>query len=211
MGKFKPVTEGHKKRARKIAIEKLVCSARFQQAFNDGSLDGWLNSLKIDPNAIIPPQDARIKIVRVKFRQDRPWQQAVTAAGPNTGNNESVRVVGDQYPSTGTEEVEENFILLNYPKGNGNWDRALGWGEGAGLKNTMPREVFAIGEHHPKLHEQFGLNPMCVVATTARTFNTVTFIGRGVCSVWWRNSDRNVSLLGAAGLLQDCAWLVFRM
>ena len=111
-------------------------------------------------------------------------------AGPNTPDNYNVRTVADLYPPTGTEEIEEDLIMINYPRGDGNWDKALAWAQGAGLKNTVPREVFAIGKQHPKLHEQLGVNPMYAVATTECAFGG----DRRACCVWWNDAEREARL-----------------
>ena len=154
----------------------------------------------------MPPSGARIHTVRVKVKLDRPWQDAVNAAGPNPPDNYNVRKVGDLYLSTGTEEVEEDLIMVNYQKGDGNWDKALAWAQTQGLEKTVPREVFAIGEQHPKLHEQLGINPMYAVATTECTFAG----NRDACYVWWGGSNRLVDLGGVIRFGNANGWFVFR-
>ena len=123
------------------------------------------------------PSGTRIYVVHIKYQQNRSWQEAINVAGPNTPSDHNVRKVEGFYPATGIETIEEDLILLNYPSGDGNWDKALSWAQGAKLKNTVPREVFAVGEQHPNLHRTFGQNPtMYVVATTDCTFET-TVVG----------------------------------
>lgn len=153
---------------------------------------------------LIPPPGCRIHILSVPVIHDRDWQEAVNAAGPNTPADYNVRKVGDQYPPEGVTG-EEEFILLNCPSG-GSWDKAIAWAEQFGLERTAPRQVFAIGEHKPKLHRELGLNPMYVVATKECSFDGDQL----ACYVWWGGSEREVDLhwLSSCGHSHD--WFAFR-
>lgn len=191
---------------RKIANEKQVGRARFQQALDDGSFGRFLDSLKVELTDIEAPKGARVHILEVEVKQDREWQAAVNAAGPNTPNDYNVRKVGDQYAPVGKGKVKEKLILLNFPNGDGNWDKAIAWAETKGLKRTHPREAFAIGEQHPRLPEQLGQNPMYAVATTDCSFEG----RRDACYVWWRASKRRASLDWVEGFGLTSDWFVFR-
>lgn len=90
-----PVTVSQMECGRKIANEKQVGRARFQQALDDGSFGCFLDSLKVELNDIKPPEGARVHILEVEVEQDREWQSAVNAAGPNTPSDYNVRKVGD--------------------------------------------------------------------------------------------------------------------
>ncbi len=206
MGKYTPVTNRQTDSVRDMANAKKIGRERFQKALDDGRIARFLDTLKADALNIVPPQGARIHIVSVKVKLDRPWQEAVNAAGPNTPDNYDVRKVGDLYAPTGTEEIQEDLIMLNYPKGDGNWDKALAWAQTQGLKNTVPREVFAIGEQHPNLHTHLGVNPMYAVATTECTFGG----RRQACYVWWDDSKRGASLRWVSDFGVSGDWFVFR-
>ena len=77
--------------------------------------------------------------VRIRFKPDREWQESINAAGPNTPSDYNVRSVGGEYPPTGTEEIEEDLILLNFPNSDG-FDAALAWAKSKQLENTVPRK-----------------------------------------------------------------------
>lgn len=192
---------------RQMANAKRIGREAFQKALDNGTFAQILDNLKVNSSAIAPPQGARIHIVHIRVKQDRPWQEAVDAAGPNTLDEFNVRKVGDLYGPVGIEEIEEDLILLNYPSCDGDWNKALVWAKSVGLKSTSPREVFAVGEQHPKLHEQLGLNPVYVVATTECFFAG----GRQACYVWWSDSVRETRLSWV-----DCfssvagGWFAFR-
>lgn len=204
MSKYTPVTVSQMECGRKIANEKQVGRARFQQAIDDGSFGRFLDSLKVELTDIEAPKGARVHILEVEVEQDREWQAAVNAAGPNTPNDYNVRKVGDLYAPVGKGKVKEKLILLNFP--NGNWDKAIAWAEAKGLKRTHPREAFAIGEQHPKLHEQLGQNPMYAVATTDCSFGG----GRRACCVWWSDSERGADLRWVEFFGRAYVWFVFR-
>ncbi len=209
MSKYKPVTVSQAECVRKISNEKMVGRAPFQRALDNGTFARLLDSLKGKTGKIIaitPPPGARIRTVHVCVRQGRPWQDAVDAASSNTPSDYSVRKIGDLYPPTETGEVKEDIILLNYPKGDGDWNEALVWAKIQGLETTVPREVFAIGEQHPLLHKRLGLNPMCVVATAECSFGG----NRQTCYFWWNGSDRKVSLRWIDNFGNSNDWFAFR-
>ncbi len=157
-------------------------------------------------SAIIVPLGVRIHTVHVRVKPARLWQEAVNAACPDTFPNKILRDVGSCYPPTDTDEVEEDLVLLNYPEGNGSWEKALAWSSEKGLKNTAPREVFAVGEQHPNLNRILAINPMYVVSTA----ECVIGDGRRACCVWWYASDRQAGfeLLNYFG--RSVGWFAFR-
>lgn len=171
---------------------------------DDGSVSRFLDGLKT--GEILAPEGARVHLLQVRVRLDEPWQEAVNAAGPDTPADYNVRKVGDLYVPTGTGEDEQEYILLNYPAGNDNWDKALAWGAASGLKKTVPREVFAIGRQYPELHRTLGLNPMYVAATTDCTFGGF----RQACYVWWDGAEREANLFWVSGFRGRCGWFLFR-
>lgn len=205
MSKKMLVTSNQTDSVRSMANAKGVTRDQFQKALDDGTIARFLDSLKTGTAGITPPQEGRIHAVRVKVKLDRPWQEAVNAGGPNTPSDYNVRKVGDQYPPTRTEEVEEELVMINYPKGDG-YDKAVAWAKTQGLENTVPREVFAIGEQHPNLHIELGQDPMYAVATTECSFGG----NRYACSVWWVGSDRGAFLLWVRGFVFAHVWFVFR-
>ncbi len=205
---YKPVTTPQTENLRKVANDKKVGRALFQQALDNGSFARFLDSLKADEQTGYTPLSderiaeltkkaasvgARIHVLRrVRVQQDREWQEAINLAGPNTPMDYNVRKpeVSAQYQPVSKVMVEKDIVLLNYSKGDGNWDKALAWGKEAVLKSTNPREVFAIGAQHPTLHTTIGQNPMYVVAPTECAFEGYRY----ACYVWWHDSDREAPL-----------------
>lgn len=205
MSKNTLVTSNQTDAVLNMANAKGVTRTQFQAAQDDGRIARFLDTLKVDPNALTPPLGARLHTVRIRFKPDREWQEAINAGGPNTPSNYNVRSVGEQYPPTGTEEIEEDIILINFPNGDG-FDAALAWAKSKQLENTVPREVFAIGEQHPKLHEKLGQNPMYVAATKECSFEG----SRYACCVWWYGSEREASLDWVEYFGYSSAWFAFR-
>lgn len=204
MSKNTLVTSNQTDAVRNMANAKGVTRAQFQMAQDDGRIARFLDTLKVDPTAPTPLPGARLHTVRIRFKPDREWQEAINAAGPNTPSDYNVRKVGDQYPPTGTEEIEEDLILLHFPNGDG-FDAARAWTQTKQLEDTVPREVFAIGEQHPKLHEELGQNPMYVAATKECTFK-----GRLACYVWWDDSERGANLSWVGSFDNSRVWFAFR-
>jgi hypothetical protein len=210
MSKKMLVSSNQTDAVRDMANAKGVTRAQFQAAQDDGRIARFLDTLKIDVNNIdlatlTPPSGARLHTIRIRFKPDREWQEAVNAAGPNTPDNYNVRKVGDQYPPTGTEEIEEDLILLNFPNGDG-FDKARAWAQSKQLEDTVPREMFAIGEQYPKLHEELGQNPMYVAATKESTFGG----DRLACYIWWRDSKREARLNWVLNFGHRHVWFAFR-
>ena len=206
--KYLPVTTKQTDSICQMANDKEVGRVRFQKALDDGSISRFLDSLKWKPVEIklSDGTSAQIIEIEVEVEQDCEWQSAVNAAGPNTPSDYNVRKVGDQYTPVGKGKVKEKLILLNFPSGGGSWNKAITWAKAENHKQTNPREALAIGEHHPKLHEQLGQNPMYAVATTDCSFGG----NRSACYVWWNVSKRMANLAWVEYF--DCAnaWFVFR-
>lgn len=161
--------------------------------------------VSVDSAGFVPPEGGRIHIVRVPFRLDREWQEAINAAGPNTPDNYNVRKVGDQYPPKAGEIVGAEIILMNFGPNGGTWDKVIAWAEQKRLKRTNPRHVFAIGEHKPQLHRELGFDYMYVVATEKCTFEGYRF----ACGVWWRGSGRGASLGWVGNCGGSDGWFAF--
>ena len=223
MTKYIPVTVAQTEGLRKVANDKKVGLALFQQALDNGSFARFLDSLKADEQMEYTPLSderiaeltklatdagARIHVLRrVRVQQDRDWQDSINLAGQNTPMNYNVRKpeVSAQYPPVSKKTVEKDIVLLNYPKGDGNWDKATTWGQSTSLKVTNPREVNAIGEQYPTLHNTLGQNPMYVVAPMECTFDG----NRIACSVWWIDSNRKAHLFWVSNFDYAFGWFAF--
>lgn len=162
----------------------------------------------VNGGELTPPPGVRIHLLRIRYNPDGDWKEAIDKGGPNTPAVYDVRKreVSDQYPPTGTGEVEGDFVLLNFPKGGGSWDKALKWAKSQGLLLTTPREAFAIGENHPNLSTTLGQNPMYVVATTECLFEG----DRLACSLWFGESDRAACLCWVGVFGDARGWFLFR-
>jgi hypothetical protein len=212
LGKKKKVTTNQTDQVCKMANEKGINREVFQnELLDNGLMSRILDAVKDDVLITIgipfgPPPGGRLHFIKVKVQFNQEWQAAVNAAGPNTPDNYNVRKVGDLYQPTGTGVVEEELILLNYPKGDGNWNKALAWAEQFQLRRTDPRRVFAVGECHPNFNQDVGINPTYVVATEDCSFDG----DRRACFVWWGDSKRKADLFWVSyyGYAHD--WFAFR-
>lgn len=204
MAKKLDVTRHQGEEVARLANDRGISRSQFQEALDNGAIAKFLDTLK---TGMAPPQGARVHVVHIRVKKNREWQEAINAAGPNTPADYNVRKVGDLYLANETEEIEEDLVLLNFTKGDGSWDKARAWAQGTGLlEDTDPREVFAVVEQYPGLHQELGVNPMYVVATTECTFDGY----RQACYVCWRDSDREARLRWVShfGYLRD--WFAFR-
>lgn len=118
----------------------------------EGHLDKTVDVLAGMSLEIVPPMGGRIYSIRVPVILNRDWQEAITAAGSNTPDSYNVRKVGDLYQPTGIGRSWADMVLMNFgPKGGGSLEKAIEWAKPYGLKLTVPRQVFAIGEYRLKL------------------------------------------------------------
>jgi hypothetical protein len=190
----------------RMANLKGVEYSAFELALNDGTFAGVLDGLKNGTVGLTAPPGARIHTLHIKYQQNHPWKEVVTAAGSDTAFDSNVWGADGLYLPTGNETVEEDIILLNYSSG-GSWDRARGWAEGTKLISTDPREVFVIGEQHPELGKVLFEGPMFVVATTE------CFLARHrqACYVWWVGKRRGVEMARLARFSETVCWFAFRI
>src|SRR3989344_297436 len=202
MGNILPVTSNQGDAIRDMANEKGVGRTKWQRAHDDKRWSKFLDSLK-EP---VPPEGARIFILRATVKLDQPWPEAVAAAGPNTPDHHNVHKVSGLYVPTGSGREEREYVLLNHPNADGDWNKALAWANEEELAQTVPREAFAIGAEHPTLHNTLGMNHMRVVATTECTFGG----GRQACCVWWNGARREARLFYVSYFVDAFGWFLFR-
>lgn len=209
--KYEALSSGQLDQIRKMAKDKGITRKDFQTyGLVSGLVAEMLDGIKAKRpmvlGELVAPPGARLHIVQVPVTLDQDWQEAINVAGPDTPANYNVRKVGDQYPTEGTGTREDELILLNFPQGDGNWDKAQAWAKQYQLERTHPRQVFAIGARCPKLHQELGMNPMYVVATKECTFEG----HRQACYVWWRASDRKAGLHWVGSFSARRDWFAFR-
>ncbi len=143
--------------------------------------------------------------LKATVRQDRPYIEALEAGGPDTPSGCNSRKVGDLYTPVSDQEKEVEFVLLNFPKGNGSWDKALAWAKSNGYKITNPREAFAVAEQH-NLRKLLDRNWLYLVATTQCSFEGYR---QAVCvGVVVSRRGAGLDRLGDFGY--DRHWFLFR-
>src|SRR3989344_604736 len=160
-----------------IGIDKKVSRQTFESFLQDGRAPLMMDAMArgtlptgylgfaVAIGAIQPPKCGRIHVLTTPVQHDRPWQEALEAAGPQTPNDYAVRQGGKQSEPTRTGTTEEEVLLV---QGYGSFDNGIAWAEQYDLDRTKPRRIFAAAEHHPNLHHVLGMNPMYIVATQER-------------------------------------------
>lgn len=137
---------------------------------------------------IIPPKGGNVLVVSIPVDESCSWEDAVSAAGPNTGRDRDIWKMGDQYPPiAGVTNVLERVILVNFGKYTKSEDN-IAWGKSRKLIPASPRKVFSIGKHCPYLN--LAMNPMAVVSLVPCSFGDKLH----VAFVWfggsWREAER---------------------
>ena len=133
--------------------------------------DGELMKLAKDRETQILADRENIRTFELKatVRQDRPYIEALEEGAPDTPSGYNARKVGDLYQPISNQEEEVEFVLRNFPKGGGSWDKALAWAKSNGYKITNPREAFAVTEQRD-LRNLLDRSWLYLVATTECSF-----------------------------------------
>jgi len=133
--------------------------------------DGELMKLAKDRETQILADRENIRTFELKatLRQDRPYIEALEEGAPDTPSGYNARKVGDLYQPVSDQKEEVEFVLRNFPKGGGSWDKALAWAKSNGYKITNPREAFAVTEQHDLLN-LLDRSWLYLVATTKCSF-----------------------------------------
>lgn len=131
--------------------------------------------------AIAAPPGGRIYFIKVPTPVDfkRPWRAAINAAQGTGETNDNYRVVGNQlrfaeegrwFSDTESGRLPNqtsSLVLVNFTSGCNHIVHAKEWSRQYRLRWSRPREVFALGEYHPRLYEEVGAEKYLeVVATT---------------------------------------------
>lgn len=160
----------------------------------------------VTTDGIALPPGARMHIVTVMVDESRPWDEAVNAAGPNTGADWNIRKVGDQYPPTlGATPKMRVIYLVNFGKDTMGDDN-IAWGKSQKLRPETPRAVFAVTEHNSDLDEVFGMEG-CMAVTS---LEECSFGGsRRAPSAWWDGTERKAGLGNFGNAWDGSAWFAF--
>lgn len=163
--------------------------------------DGWFEKLQVEASKI----GARVYCIpKLRVDYTKTHNEAAQSGGLQPGLY--VLDVGDKYLLPVNTIVEEVIILLNYPHGGGNYQVTVKWGLQNSLEETVPHEIFAIGEQFPYLNYTLGPNPMIIVETESCLFNLTL----NACVVSWENAERESHLVEHDRLDRDDAWFAFR-
>lgn len=188
---------------RDTAIELEVTHEMFQTMRDDGT---WTKVLKERRDQILADREnIRTFELKATVRQDRPYIEALEAGGPDTPGGYNSRKVGDLYPPVSDQEEEVEFVLRNFPKGGGSWDKALVWAKSNGYKITNPREAFAVAEQHD-LRKLLDRSYLYLVATTECSFED----DRQAVYVYVDESYRDASLDRLEDFGRGDGWFLFR-
>ncbi|MEO5646376.1 MAG: hypothetical protein ABIO57_01230 [Candidatus Paceibacterota bacterium] len=165
--------------------------------------DAWFESLQAAATKI----GARLHLItNLVVDYSKSHNDAAMAGGPQTESSYNVLKVSDKYQPSENKLTNETIVLLNYPKGGGNYGKTVQWGLENGLRKTTPHASFAVGEHKTKLNYELGPNPMYVVETTGCTFGG----GTDACYVWWDDARRKSNLDWQDNFGNGRDWFAFR-
>ncbi len=189
MSSYKPVTSAQVECLRKMAIEKRLGRARFQEALDDGTwgrhLDDLMPDEDQDDGLYYPISRSRIAEIkrraelvgsrihvlrRVRFLQDSQWALALIDGAPNTPLSSDIydeEAVFGRCKSVLKGYTEKDYILWNCPRGGNDWDRELlCWKKM--LYMTNPREVLAVSRHFASLKPILGPGRVTLASTACR-------------------------------------------
>ncbi|MDE1925408.1 MAG: hypothetical protein KGH79_04520 [Patescibacteria group bacterium] len=148
--------------------------------------------IMLSPRRSVSPSDLKPYVLRVRVRQNLPWEEAVLAAGPDTPEYFDVLKVGGQYPA-GSGEVVKDILLISDCR----WYEIPVIAKTLSLERALPRDIFALAKSHPQLPVELEAdllalekNPILIVATTECEFEGITC----ACEVRWNTDGRRVDM-----------------
>lgn len=185
MNKIMNVSTAQAEVFRLMANDRGITSGAFRSALDDGRVGKFLDTLKVDLAKLIPAISFSHLIVSVCFDPGCGWREMIQTCCPLTSPDSAVWDMDVLCPPTWTEKIGEEVILINSAN---KFDlfSAHAWAKSMQLKDTTPREVFAIGKEYPELHKRLRLDSMRIVATRKPNFGDdclrcyVEYDGRGL-------------------------------
>ena len=179
-----------------MRIEKFFCELR--------NGDGWpekIQNLKLEAEKI----GARIFVTELSVDYTKSHNESAMLGGPQTGSDYNVLKVGNLYQPE-NKIINETIILLNWPNGDGSYQKAVEWGLSNGLRKTTPHVPFTVGEKYPKFNYEIGSNPSYVVETTGCSFDG----NANACCMSWSDAERKSSLNWQSDFGSSSGWFAFR-
>lgn len=191
---------------RDTAIELGVTREMLQTLRDDGTLTKVLKERR--DQILADRENIRTYALTATVYQDRDYIEALEAGGAGARSGSAVRRIGDLYPPVSDQEEEVKFVLLNFSKGGGSWDKALDWAKLNGYKITNPREAFAVAEQHD-LRKLLDQSSFSLVATTECSFEDHRQVVHVSVSGFYRSySTAHLHKLVHFGY--DSDWFLFR-
>lgn len=152
----------------------------------------------------VPPAGGDVKLLDAMVYPSREWQEAINAAAPETALEQDMRKVGSIFLQELKEPGRKEILLVNFGK-KATDTMAADWGENNGLRTVKPRELFAIGEHHPTLNADWKLHTLFIGSQEYRALHEFSV---SPYLIYWGNS--RFACLGKFGVpcVKDC-WFAF--
>jgi len=122
----------------KIATDKGLDRQQFQELIDGG------NIARLMDRKVSLGKGIKIHKLKSTVHQDMDWIKSVHLAGPDTPSNYSIWESGYLYSPVSDKEEKNDYVLVNFSKGNGSWDKALEYAKDNNLELTNPREANAV-------------------------------------------------------------------
>ncbi len=183
--------------------EFLKDNTRMEKFFDDlKNGNDWFKKLQTEAEKI----GARVHLIEnLSVDYTKSHNDAAMAGGPQTGSDYNVLKVGDLYQPE-NKIINETIVLLNWPKGDRSYQKAVEWGLSNGLRKTTPHVSFVVGEKYPKFNYEIGSNPSYVVETTGCSFD----VDAHACFVFWCGAKRRSGLGWRSDFGSSRGWFAFR-
>ncbi len=140
---------------------------------------------------------------KILVKQGLDWEESLSFAGSPFPGIENPKF-GDKYKTNSKEELFKDIILF---KLSGGWNKAIHLGSSVKLKNTNPRDVFAISGQCPNFGEILENAAECVeiVSTTKTGFEGMTL----TCLVHSSDPVRGAAVARIDSLNKPHTWFAF--
>lgn len=164
--------------------------------------DGWFEKLQSEAQRI----GARIYCIpKLRVDYTKTHNEAAQSGGLQLGLY--VLDVGGKYSLPTSTIVEETIVLLNYSHNfRENYEITVEWGLKNSLEETVPHEIFAIGEQFIDLNHILGSSSLCIVETTGCFFDSID----SACYLYLDDNDRRSHLGWQKNMRNNNSWFAFR-
>jgi hypothetical protein len=185
-----------------VALEKGLDREQFQELIDEGHFTKIMNQKLRSGEGI------KIHKLKATVQQDMDWRISVRLGGHSTPKVFNIWDSGDKYPPVSDKKEKRDYVLVNFSKGDGTWDKALKYAKDHDLELSNPREANSVASKKGLINE-LGIKDVKwihVVSTTESHHRG----NKHSCCVFISQENSNVFLHKTSSFSSKNSWFLFR-